>query len=85
MTTVNILHLAVHSIKRFWRKEVFSKSGTCTWLNAIHTCTGIRIIIDTFKKKKLIQVHANMFKNQFLPYIVHVKYTCTTLTVPDNI
>lgn len=36
-------------------------------------------------KKKLIQVHANMFKNQFLPYIVHVKYTCTTLTVPDNI
>lgn len=62
--------------------EVFSKYGTFTWLNAIHTC--IRIIIDTFKKK-LIKVHANMFKNQFLPYIVHVKYTCTTLTVPDNI
>lgn len=40
--TVNVLHLAVYSIQRFWWNTASAKSSES--LNTIRTCTCIRIV-----------------------------------------
>lgn len=69
--TVNVLHLAVYSIKRFWRNTTSAKSSTP--LNVMYIC--LRIV--TFRNTQ-IQIHANVLKNLFPPNIVHAKYNTFT-------
>lgn len=61
--TVNILHLSVYSIKRFWWNAAYADLSTL--LNTMQTCQF---------KNMPIQIHVNSIKNYFLPIIVHAKY-----------
>lgn len=69
--TVNILHLSVYSIKRFWWNAAYADLSTV--LNTMQTCQF---------KKMPIQIHVNSIKNYFLLIIVHAK--CKKFAVSCN-
>lgn len=69
--TVSILHSAVYSFWCFWRNAASTKSRTS--LNVMH-------IRKVTLRNTLIQINANLFKNSFLPNIVHANYNTFTVT-----